>query len=275
MIFIIIIVISWMFLDRARHPKHPLQLNVYFGVPGSGKTTYAAYLAREAQRESKVLRLCRRFPNRFTTWILNGKNWKRPYPVWSNVPISGTLRINAKEDLGVNLIQDGKLIIDEAGVEFNNRDYKSFPKPAIKFFKYHRHYGVSVDVFSQSFEDMDVTLRRLAQNFYVVRRSVIPFFIVTKLIRRKVGIDESSHQLVDAYSFGFPVVDTKWIFCPPLWRMFNSYDIEDLPEKDWQPWATDAPMRLSFLQRCKDTARRFTARLFSHGKKFNSDSELL
>ncbi len=41
-------------------------------------------------------------------------------------------------------------------MEFNNRDYKSFPKPAIKFFKYHRHYGVSVDVFSQSFEDMDV-----------------------------------------------------------------------------------------------------------------------
>lgn len=132
MIFILIAVFFLLALDRARHPKHPLQLNVYFGVPGSGKTTYAAYLAREAQRESKVLRLCRRFPNRFTNWILNGKNWKRPYPVWSNVPISGTLRINAKEDLGVHLIQDGKLIIDEAGVEFNNRDYKSFPKWCVR-----------------------------------------------------------------------------------------------------------------------------------------------
>ncbi len=272
MLYIMIAAFLWTALDKARHPKHKLQLNVYFGVPGSGKTTYAAYLAREAQRESKVLRLCRRFPCRFTNWILNGKNWKRPYPVWSNVPISGTYQISAKTDLGVYMIQDGKLIIDEAGVEFNNRDYKSFPKPAIKFFKYHRHYGVSVDVFSQSFEDMDVTLRRLAQNFYVVRRSVLPWFVVTKRIRRKVGIDETSHQLVDAYSFGLPVLDTKWIFCPPLWKMFNSYDVEDLPEKEWSPWSSDGPSRPSILQQCTDTVRRLTARLFSLGKKPDLDS---
>lgn len=272
MLYVLIVVFLWTALDKARHPKHKLQLNVYFGVPGSGKTTYAAYLAREAQRESKVLRLCRRFPCRFTNWILNGKNWKRPYPVWSNVPISGTFHISAKTDLGVYLIQDGKLIIDEAGVEFNNRDYKSFPKPAIKFFKYHRHYGVSVDVFSQSFEDMDVTLRRLAQNFYVVRRSVLPWFVVTKRIRRKVGIDETSHQLVDAYSFGLPVLDSKWIFCPPLWKMFNSYDIEELPQKEWVPWPADGPSKLSVFQQCKDTTRRLTTRLFSLGKKSDIDA---
>lgn len=239
--YIILLALLWCLIDRARHPKHPLQLNVYFGVPGSGKTTYAAYLARQAQRESLVIRLCRRFPNRFTGWILNGKNWKRAYPVWSNVPIEGTYQLNAKSDIGVYMIQDGKMIIDEAGVEFNNRDYKAFPKTAIRFFKYHRHYGVSVDVFSQSFDDMDVTLRRLAQNFYVVRKSILPFFVTTKKIRRKVGIDDNTHQLVDAYSFGLPILDTKWIFCPPLWKMFNSYDIDDLPEKPWLRWHENTP----------------------------------
>ena len=134
------------------------------------------------------------------------------------------------------MIQDGKLIIDEAGVEFNNRDYKAFPKPAIKFFKYHRHYGVSVDVFSQSFEDMDVTIRRLAQNFYVVRKSIIPFCISTKKIYRKIGIDEKTHQLCDWYSFGFPILDTHLIFCPPLWKMFDSYNTDPLPEKKWNVW---------------------------------------
>lgn len=133
MLYILITVFLWLALDKARHPKHKLQLNVYFGVPGSGKTTYAAYLAREAQRESKVLRLCRRFPCRFTDWILNGKNWKRPYPVWSNVPISGTLRISAKEDLGVHLIQNGKLIIDEAGVELTIGIINPFPNPLSSF----------------------------------------------------------------------------------------------------------------------------------------------
>lgn len=99
-----------------------------------------------------------------------------------------------------------------------------------------------MDVFSQPFEDMDVTLRRLAQNFYVVRKSLIPFFITTKRIRRRVGIDEKTQQLCDAYAFGFPVLDTKWIFCPPLWKMFNSYDFEELPEKEWEVWSGgDAP----------------------------------
>ncbi|WP_295766034.1 zonular occludens toxin domain-containing protein [uncultured Oscillibacter sp.] len=230
------IALLWLLLDRARHPRHPLQLNVYFGVPGSGKTTYAAYLAKQARRESVIIRLCRRFPCRFTNWILDGGNWKREYPVWSNVPIAGTLRLNAREDIGVHMIRDGKMIIDEAGVEFNSRNYKTFPQTAIKFFKYHRHYGVSVDVFSQSFEDMDVTLRRLAQNFYVVKKSVLPFFIVTKRIRRRVGIDDKTHQLCDAYFFGLPILDTKWIFCPPLWKMFDSYDFEELPEKEWTKW---------------------------------------
>lgn len=236
MLYIFLLVVFWCWLDRVRHPKHPLQLNVYFGVPGSGKTTYAAYLARNAARKSLVIRLCERFPNRFTARILAGKSWKRPYTVWSNVPISGTLQLNAREDIGKVMIQDGKMIIDEAGVEFNNRNYKNFPPDAIKFFKYHRHYGVSVDVFSQSFEDMDVTLRRLAQNFFVVKRSVLPFFVVTKRIRRKVGIDDNTHQLCDHYSFGLPLLDSKWIFCPPLWKMFDSYDYDELPPKQWTYW---------------------------------------
>lgn len=235
--YIFCIALAWLFLDHLRHPKHPLQLNVYFGVPGSGKTTYAAYLAKQARKESVVIRLCRRFPCRFTNWILSGNSWKRAYPVWSNVPIAGTLRLNAREDIGVHMIQDGKMIIDEAGVEFNSRNYKAFPQTAIKFFKYHRHYGVSVDVFSQSFEDMDVTLRRLAQNFYVVKKSMLPFFIITKRIRRRVGIDDKTHQLCDAYFFGVPILDTKRIFCPPLWKMFNSYDFEELPEKEWAEWS--------------------------------------
>ena len=81
-----------------------------------------------------------------------------------------------------------------------------------------------------------MTLRRLAQNFYVVKKSVLPFFIVTKRIRRRVGIDDKTHQLCDAYFFGLPILDTKWIFCPPLWKMFDSYDFEELPEKDWTEW---------------------------------------
>lgn len=240
MIYFVIFFVLFLWISKARNPKHPLQLNVYFGVPGSGKTTFAAYLAKQAQKESLVIKLCKRFPCWYTRRILNGKHWKRAFPVWSNVPIKGTYKLDTKKDLGKYMIENGKVILDESGVEFNNRDYKSLPKSIIEWAKYHRHYGVSVDMFSQSHDDMDVTFRRLAQNFYVVRKSMWPNVVVIKRIKRKVGIDDMTHQIVDKYYFGTPILDTKWIFCPPLWKMFDSYEVKKLPQKDWEYWNTDS-----------------------------------
>jgi Zonular occludens toxin (Zot). len=234
--YIFLIALLWYLIDRARHPKHLLKLDVYFGVPGSGKTTFAAYLARKSMRESIVIRLCKRFPNRFTLWILRGENWKREIPVLSNVPIKGTYELDPVNDIGNVDISDCKMLIDEAGIEFNNRNHKSFPFQAIRFFKLHRHYRTSIDVFSQSYDDMEITLRRLAQNYYVVKKSAIPFLITVKKVHRKIGVDDKTHQIMDMYKFGFPVIGTRWIFCPPLWRMFDTYDAPQLPVKEWHKW---------------------------------------
>lgn len=46
-------------------PQHPHVLNVYFGVPGSGKTTFAAYLTKWALHENILIRLCRKFNTDF------------------------------------------------------------------------------------------------------------------------------------------------------------------------------------------------------------------
>lgn len=217
-------------------PKHPHVLNVYFGVPGSGKTTFAAYLTKWALHENVLIRFCRKRPNRLTNLLLNSRCLKRRIDVFSNVPITGAYQLNAKEDIGRFMIEDAKIIIDEAGIEYNNRNYKTFSQEAIYFYKYHRHYKTSVDIFSQSYEDMDVTLRRLAQNFYVVRRSLVPFCVVARRIRRKVGVDEHTKQIMDLYAMGVPVIDTRRIFAPSLWKLFNSYSRKELPRKDWPVW---------------------------------------
>ena len=224
------------FLRSFLCPQHPHVLNVYFGVPGSGKTTFAAYLTKWALHENAIIRFCRKNQNFITLPILKSKYLKRRIPVYSNVPITGAFKLDAKADIGNYMIKNAKVIIDEAGIEYNNRNYKSFPPESIYFYKYHRHYQVSVDVFSQSYEDMDVTLRRLAQNFYVVRRSLIPFCIVARRIRRHVGVDEQTKQITDLYAMGLPLLDTKRIFSPPLWKLFNSYSRKELPQKQWERW---------------------------------------
>ena len=83
---------------------------------------------------------------------------------------------------------------------------------------------------------MDITLRRLAQNYYVVKKSLIPFCVVFRRIRRKVGIDDNTHQIIDKYYFLPLGLGSKWIFSPPLWKLFNSYSRKELPEKQWEVW---------------------------------------
>ena len=68
-------------------PKKPAHiLSIYFGVPGAGKTTFAAYLAKH--------------------------DLKRGFNVWSNVPITGTYKLSPVEDIGKHMICDGRVIID-------------------------------------------------------------------------------------------------------------------------------------------------------------------
>ena len=179
---------------RAKKAKY--KIYIYFGLPGAGKTTFAAWLARRANKNQR--------------------------DVYSNFPLKGCYELNPKEDLGFYHIEESDIIIDEAGLDYNNRDYKNTPKENIYFFKYHRHYKDNVYVFSQSYEDMDITIRRLAAKFFLMRPSIIPFFVVRKEICRGIGIDENG-QIIDKFAFiPWWQGGNKWIFCPPLWKRFVS-----------------------------------------------------
>ena len=193
---------------RAERYKIPHVLNIYFGVPGSGKTTFAAYLVK--------------------------KDLKHGGNVWSNVPITGAMMLDPKSDIGKYMISNGRVIIDEAGIEYNNREYKKFSEEQTYFYKYHRHYELGIDIFSQGFDDMDKKLRTLAQNLYVVKKSIFPFFIVRRRIGKKVGINDMTKEIIDEY-FWVPF-SRKWIFSPLVWNMFNTTSRVEYPEKPWEIW---------------------------------------
>ena len=186
----------------------PVSLSLYFGIPGAGKSTYAAYLAK--------------------------KDMKKGRKVWSNFGITGAMKCE-KADFGKFMMSDGRLIIDEAGLEYDNRKM-AMTTDEIYFFKYHRHYQLDVDFFSQGL-DVDIKIRKLARHIYLIKPSLLPFFIKRKEIGRRVGINDMTKEICDEYFFvHFIAGGTKLIFCPPLWKLFNTLSRKPLPEKTWEKW---------------------------------------
>lgn len=183
-------------------------MSLYFGIPGAGKSTFAAYLAK--------------------------KDMKKNRNVWSNFGITGAYKCE-KRDFGKYMISNGRLIIDEAGLEYDNRKMSMTPEE-IYFFKYHRHYQLDIDFFSQGL-DVDIKIRKLARHIYLIKPSILPFFIVRKEIGRRVGINDMTKEIIDEYFF-VPLIagGSKWIFCPPLWKLFNTLSRKQLPEKEWEKW---------------------------------------
>jgi len=182
-----------------------MSIKIYFGVPGSGKTTLAAKIVME--------------------------NLKKGVLTYSNVPIKGSLLYDASQ-IGSIDISGGEMVIDEASIQFNNRKFKTLPQQTIEWFKLSRHYGIkNIHVFSQSYDDMDITLRRLADEIYVVKRSLLPFTFVIRRIKVKVGIDQDTHQIMDQYFFQF--LGIKPYLGYHYWHMFDSWDAPDLPRVSW------------------------------------------
>lgn len=183
------------------------KIDLYFGVPGAGKTTWAAYLAHKAMKAKR--------------------------PVFSNVFIKGAYQYD-KSDLGVNAIENALVIVDEAGLEFDNRKM-SMTDDEIYFFKYHRHYQNDVVFFSQGL-DVDIKIRKLAQTLYLLEPSVLPGFIRRKTITRKVGLDDNG-QLIDKFDFLSPLFGgMKLIFAPKFRKYFNTLDRKTLRLKHFEKW---------------------------------------
>lgn len=141
------------------------------------------------------------------------------------------------------------LAIDEAGIEYNNRAYKSMSKKTISWFKKHRHFCVDCDVFSQSWEDVDVTIRRLAPELWYMQK--IGPWTLSRRVYKSVEIDEKTHQIIDGYRFpsilwlliwplqlGWPFLPKyKLTFRPFYYRYFDSWSREELPMIEGFPGA--------------------------------------
>lgn len=217
-------------------------IRIFFGNPGCGKTTCMVRNMKKMQKYPKTLhyKLCN-LPV-FSLFF----HYKYPMidDYYSNFDSVLSDNITLK-DLGKwTLPEHSYLCVDESGIEYNSRKYKSLPQETIAWYKLYRHYKVDIiDFVSQSWEDMDVTIRRLIDELWYLRK-LGPFTLVRR-IYKWTGIDNETHQITDMYKFGsffrrilpppFHRKDWYVVFRPFHYKQFNSYERYYLPTyEEWR-----------------------------------------
>lgn len=195
-------------------------ISLYFGLPRSGKTTTIAYLAKK-----------------------NSKKYKHVYINVHMKNLPSNCEYLPVSYLGKYNITDALILIDEASLQFDNRDYKSLNSSFRDWLMLHGHYGCDIYFFCQIYNAVDVKIRRLCENVFRIRkgnifRSIsvierIPYgqFVGTvKDNERSRGtrygdIDEGYYRLPF-----FVRLFSKRIFRPFYYRYFNSWeDVLSLP----------------------------------------------
>jgi energy-coupling factor transporter ATP-binding protein EcfA2 len=174
-------------------------LMLVMGKAGSGKSTFMGLLVRNAQKKKR--------------------------PIYSNAHVLGAIKIQ-HGDLGKYDINDCDVIIDEAQLYYDSRDFKNFSEFNKYFFSHFRHHGVRVFVLSQSFEDLDVKIRRQAQYIYICQPFVKGILLMEK-IRMKFGVSEDETEIVTKYKFNIFGFRFKLGFL--AWKYFDSYSKPILP----------------------------------------------
>lgn len=214
-IFFIIIIILFLFIilfDKlTAQYKNEYPLILCFGKKGCGKSTYLTKVA--------------------LSYI------KKGFTVYSTEKIAGTILFNPKLIGQFNFPEESIVLIDEASTVFNNRDWKNFGLDKIAWFKLQRHNKVTIYLFSQVYNDIDLTLRNLVDELWLCKKYFRIFAVRRRIIKRiTVGSTGSQDQngsqnsgIVEDYKFDSILYGSlKFTFIPRYVGFFDSFT---LPEK--------------------------------------------
>lgn len=159
-----------------------------FGKPRSGKTTYAAMMV---QKNKKQLSLVRKFP--FMRLFVHPYD----YVYCTDETIQDTITVDYTNLGKWRPPRNSLLILEEAGIGLNNRNWKALSNDAAYLFALHGHIGCDILWSSQT---VDVDKKLLSRTHRLFLCSRLSMFTVLQPISFSVDVDNETHQLVDAYS---------------------------------------------------------------------------
>ena len=188
-------------------------LTLIMGAPGTGKTQLMAKLTREMLRKG--------------------------YTVWSTEPIEGARKFDIKKDPMRYDMQNGVVIIDEAGLYADGRAWKDFTPQQTMFFKLHRHLGLHVIVLSQDKEDADKKIRDLATKIYVLKKWSIKRIVWMQRYTIDVRESQEKTDIVKIYErVNFLMKGTRLFWISNKDRsLYDTYSTPTLPSKEWEVYS--------------------------------------
>lgn len=168
------------------------QLHYCFGLPGCGKSSFAAYITKRATKQGRT--------------------------VVSNFKIDGAYRY-----MGPQNYPNGSIIIlDEAFSVAGSRNW-SKNDDIVNWLKQYRHSHYTVYCFSQSLTDLDIKLRDICADFRLIKK----FGIRSKLYKVELEYKIDDDGSIGDLSYKMPNL-LKQIFSPSfnrrkVYRLFDSY----------------------------------------------------
>ena len=194
---------------------NPYKLYLVFGKKGSGKSTYLVKLARKHLKKGWIV-----YTNMEELFMLGVRHFEIKH-LGDFVPEAHSL-----------------LLLDEVGMIWDNRDYKTFKPQVRDFFKLQRHYHVKVYMASQTF-DVDKKLRDLCDGMYL-HSNFARVFTLGKRITRRVVITESTSEAESRISEDLKICPFwEWTLTYiPRWAKF--FDSHAIPDKPHLRYTTDS-----------------------------------
>lgn len=164
---------------------------------------------------------------------------RRGWHVYSTEPIPGCYLI-APEDIGYFEFPPHSLIvIDEIGMIWDNRNFKSFKPEVRDWFKLQRHRKIKVICASQSF-DVDKKIRDLADDMFLLQKKFRVFSYgkrILKILDITEATGDSESRIVDNLKFDsilwFWAGSRTLTFIPAWTKYFNTFAAPQLVYKDF------------------------------------------
>lgn len=199
-----------------------MSVNLIFGLPRCGKTTYLTYAARRAAAGKK---------NRVGCLL-----WKspigdfQPYErVYTNFPVAGCYKLDF-DKLGIEQFENCLIVIDEIMLLCDSREWKNYSAHLRDFMALHGHYRCDILAASQSYKDCDLRIRNLAERLLWITK-IGPFSRISP-IKKSWAIEES---IEECYTLGSPIA-SSFIYRPLVYKHFDSFAAPQLKDNTALLW---------------------------------------